>query len=559
MNVHVSDHDTSCRTLADVLATVSTNRGLSEIRRRDLASAIKSAARLLKRNPSEIGADTSLLRERLAAIHPEQAGISAKRLANIKADLAAALRVALLTTRRPRRVHRTPEWETLLASLEQPWQRYSLSRLATFCSMRRIAPIDVDDLTIGMFRAHLSEASLAKDPNKACKITIQTWNRVINRLGLPLKRLTCPRSDRYRTAPLSEYPESFQADVDAWIKRCTHVDLFSEDGPPRQARPQTLKNHRHIIRQFAAAVVARGHAIEDITSLSTLVELGNLKEGLRFFIDRNSGQPPTWLSVMMVTLLAIARYHVKAPQEQIDAIRKFKAQITVKHVGMTEKNTKRLAQFEDRRNVDQLFKLPRLLVDRAAQSNRESSRVALDVMLAVAIEILIACPMRVGNLATLDIERHFSWRGQGNSQIVALAIPGSEVKNEQPIEADFPLETTRLLRNYLKTYRPLLSENPGDWLFPNRIGGHRNPSDLSKDVSRVVRRETGLIMNAHLFRHLAGMLILQRHPGSYELVRRLLGHRTINTTINFYTSLESKWAFKHYDDTILSKRGKHDA
>ena len=66
-------------------------------------------------------------------------------------------------------------------------------------------------------------------------------------------------------------------------------------------------------------------------------------------------------------------------------------------------------------------------------------------------------------------------------------------------------------------------------------------------------------MNAHLFRHLAGMLILQRHPGSYELVRRLLGHRTINTTINFYTSLESKWAFKHYDDTILSKRGKHDA
>ena len=175
---------------------------------------------------------------------------------------------------------------------------------------------------------------------------------------------------------------------------------------------------------------------------------------------------------------------------------------------MTEKNTHRLAQFDDLRNVAQLMTLPRTLSDRADRSSKKSSWVALDVMYAVAIDILLGCPLRVGNLATLNIQRHFIWRGQGNSQIITLVIPGAEVKNGQPIEADLPRDATRLIRNYLKTYRPLLSEAPGDWLFPMRSGGHRNPTDLAKLISRAVRRETGLIMNAHLFRHLAGMLFL---------------------------------------------------
>ena len=77
--------------------------------------------------------------------------------------------------------------------------------------------------------------------------------------------------------------------------------------------------------------------------------------------------------------------------------------------------------------------------------------------------------MRSGNLARLDVERHFKWHGQGNAQTISLAIPASEVKNGQPIEADFSRDTTRLIRTYLKSYRHLVSDDPGDWLFPCRI------------------------------------------------------------------------------------------
>ena len=310
MNMHVADPCTKHQSLADVLATVLGHPRLKETRRRDLASALRTAARLLKRELAEIPADMAYLRERLDAIHPVQARIAPERLANVKSDLAAALRLVLKKTRRPSRVHRTPDWEAFMGSLDQPWQRYMLSRLATFCSLRKIEPPGVDDRVMAMFHAHLTEASLAKDPAKTCKNTIQTWNGLIERKGLPLQRLTPPASTQYRTPPLSDYPPSFQVDVERWIARNTKIDLLSEDGPPRAARPQTLKNHRNNIRRFAAAVVARGVPIDSITSLAKLVELEYFKEGLRFFIARNDGAFPSWLFGMAGILLAIAKHHV---------------------------------------------------------------------------------------------------------------------------------------------------------------------------------------------------------------------------------------------------------
>jgi site-specific recombinase XerC len=63
-----------------------------------------------------------------------------------------------------------------------------------------------------------------------------------------------------------------------------------------------------------------------------------------------------------------------------------------------------------------------------------------------------------------------------------------------------------------------------------------------------------LQVHPHLFRHIAAKLFLDAHPGSYELVRRVLGHRSIDTTTNFYTGLETAAAVRHFDKTILHLR-----
>ena len=53
-------------------------------------------------------------------------------------------------------------------------------------------------------------------------------------------------------------------------------------------------------------------------------------------------------------------------------------------------------------------------------------------------------------------------------------------------------------------------------------------------------------------------MALSLDPGNYELVRRLLGHRSIDTTTMFYTGLESAAAARLYDAKVLAMRERPD-
>jgi integrase len=61
-------------------------------------------------------------------------------------------------------------------------------------------------------------------------------------------------------------------------------------------------------------------------------------------------------------------------------------------------------------------------------------------------------------------------------------------------------------------------------------------------------------MPAHRFRHAAAKIYLDRNPGQYEVIRQLLGHKDIQTTIAFYAGAESASAARHYARTILGIR-----
>ena len=58
-------------------------------------------------------------------------------------------------------------------------------------------------------------------------------------------------------------------------------------------------------------------------------------------------------------------------------------------------------------------------------------------------------------------------------------------------------------------------------------------------------------MTAHQFRHAAGALLLMRRPGDYELVRRILGHRSVRTTMSAYVGLESIQASEIFGKIVM--------
>ncbi len=61
-------------------------------------------------------------------------------------------------------------------------------------------------------------------------------------------------------------------------------------------------------------------------------------------------------------------------------------------------------------------------------------------------------------------------------------------------------------------------------------------------------------VNPHLYRHISAFFYLQAHPGDYETVRRLLGHRSVDTTMNFYAEFDGLAARRLYSQHILERK-----
>jgi hypothetical protein len=157
-------------------------------------------------------------------------------------------------------------------------------------------------------------------------------------------------------------------------------------------------------------------------------------------------------------------------------------------------------------------------------------------------------PIRISNLARLDLERHLVRPGRGKG--LHIVIEPEEVKNREPLEYPLPAESVQLIECYLRYYRSYLAPLSSTALFPGRGGGPKNPQALGLQICQTIRDHTGLLVHPHLFRHIAGKLYLDANPGAYEVIRRVLGHRSIDTTTSFYTGLETAAAVRHFDDIL---------
>ena len=50
------------------------------------------------------------------------------------------------------------------------------------------------------------------------------------------------------------------------------------------------------------------------------------------------------------------------------------------------------------------------------------------------------------------------------------------------------------------------------------------------------------------------MLYLLAHPGAYGVIRLVHGHKSVETTTQFYCGMESTAAMRHFDEHILKLR-----
>src|SRR5215470_13568615 len=122
----------STHTLRDVLDAVREHKTLSEIRRRDLCSAVRRVAFLLGDDPGHLALDVPTISVRLAKTNPAPAGLTSKRFITIKSDFMAAVAASgfkPIPTSAPK-IPFSTGWKRLMAELSAKRAQIGLSRLA---------------------------------------------------------------------------------------------------------------------------------------------------------------------------------------------------------------------------------------------------------------------------------------------------------------------------------------------------------------------------------------------------------------------------------------------
>ena len=174
----------------------------------------------------------------------------------------------------------------------------------------------------------------------------------------------------------------------------------------------------------------------------------------------------------------------------------------------------------------------------------------MTAQLAVAIAILTNAPVRLSNLVQIRLDKNVVKPG-GPEAPCMLVFPSYDVKNGVDLEFPFDQELTGLIEEYIHHFRPTLLRGSNElWLFPGETSGCKDAKTLSDQITERIEKATGLFITVHQFRHAAAAIWLQYKPGDYETVRRILGHKRLQTTINFYCGLETLQANRDFGDLV---------
>jgi integrase len=550
--------DEKALTIASILVEIGMKADLAITKKRDLKSALRSLCRLINKQPEEVPANINWVHIRLRRVHPAAHNITKKRLANIKSGVLKALEITGCSRKRSDWLRKPlPAWQTLLDKIPEKHDRWKLSQLAQYCSALNIVPDEVNDHHILGLLEVLAKETFTDKPDQVAVYAAKTWNCLKDQIdGWPdteLKRP--PKRKEPWTTPLEQFLESLQVDIEHWLDRLANPDPLSSDGPFKPLRPVTVKHRRHQIQQMCSALVLAGHSIEAITSLAYLVDIQNFKDGVRQLMSRFGNKPTEAIHGLTIGLKAIAAHYVKVDEGHLEELKRICQRLNLEVDGLREKNQQRLLQLEDPHNFAKLLHLPEKLVKLSKRPGQSDHKAALMVQAALAIEILLYAPMRINNLASLNIEEHIRRLKVKRENRVQIYIPATEVKNDRALHYELGSQTTALLDYYLQKARPILLREPTDYLFPAQNGDRKRNGALSGLIKQMILEHTGLTINAHLFRSIAGKIHSIAAPGDFVTLSHVIGD-SLKTAMKSYAQFEQKNSLEHYQRSVDQARSQ---
>jgi site-specific recombinase XerD len=547
--------------LADVLAAIEQATDLSPARRRDLSSAVRAVCKALGRQPADIPADPAQLRRRLEGLSPEALGLAARRWANIRSLVLKAIGLIKPVMAGRQITPLLPGWQMLNDKNPSRSGRIRVAPVMRWMSERNIEPEAVTEADLLAYRDELFANSLRAAPEASWQAFLWQWNLAVREVeGFPQVELTRVSRKKIVTLPWSAFPPSLKEDTEDWGDWLMGKDILA-DGPTRPVRETTADTRNYQIRYFASALVEAGHDPSALRTLDDLVTLPAYEAGLLHLYQRNGNKPSSTLGHLAGALIAVARHRVlpklddeTASAKTLKRMTSIRNKIDVPPNGLTQKNRERLLQFDDPEQAAKLIALPLRLKDEALSGRHPKAQSLVLADVAVAVELLLMTTVRIGNLHSTRLE--INLRKYRNRYV--LTYQEGEVKNSSHLEFYLPEDTGKLLDWYLKDMRVQRLQGISDALFIGEDGvSTKAKNTLAIQITNTVKEFTGLTVNPHLFRHAMALIYLSANPGSYQVMRLMLGHKSVETTTQSYTGAETKTAQAHFDKVILDLRKAH--
>jgi len=539
---------------ADAIAIIAAADELPKQTQRHWTTSLRQIAKALDKPLEVIPARLTAIRADLAQLHHVPNGLTRKTLQNHKSNVKSALLWLAQKKCIPRHgAPLTPAWEELRAQIKDRFVRWRLSAFMRFCSASGIAPTEVDEVVLERFLRYRAQSGTVSGDASGRRLA-RTWNSNVGNIrGWPMRRLREPAVKPTTELPWTEFPEGLRREVDRYLQGLTKVRRSRSGRRIRPLMPSTIRQRRMELVAAARMAVKSGMAIGDLNALSALLSPDVAEKTLYAYWAKNGETPKAFTIDLACRFVAIARETKCIDEAACERLHEMWRDLEQnRQGGLTDKNIALIRHVLTPGVWNRVVKLPWAMM--AAARSRQAfapARAAVTAQLAVAIAILTFAPVRLANLTATRLGFNLI-KPDGPESNYWLVFPDYDVKNR--VKLEYPLERsiTQLIDEYVHDFRPTLMRGSNeDWLFPGQRGRTKGKTCLSCQITERIYKATGLRMTTHQFRHAAGAIVLRRRPGEYELVRRLLGHRNVQTTINAYIGLENIQASEIFSKIVM--------
>jgi integrase len=476
----------------------------------------------------------------VAKLHHARIGVTAKTLSNHKSNAKAALRWFADEYDIPQHGTRLrPDWARLYEAVDKwVWER--ISNFARFCAARGMSPSEVDDEMFAAYWQYRADTTGLATHNGAKRLLVRAWNTAAAIVqGVSLKRLTEPAIKKAEPA-WDAFPPGLRREIETHLAGLAKVRRTITGKRLQPCSHTTIANRRAELVAFARMATRLDISIKSLTSLGALLHPDVVEKVVDAYWKKNGEQPKTGTIDLGWKMLRMAQQTGCLDQPALDRLDEIRITLEqYRHKGLTQKNLQLIRQALTDGIWREVVSLPHVLM-REAHGSRDHApiKAAISAQLAVAIAILVVAPIRLRNLIGIELGNNLIKPG-GVDGPYWLTFPKYDVKNRVDLDFRFDQPLTDLIDEYVNEFRPVLLRGANEnWLFPGESGQPKHKMHFSKQITVRIQKTTGLRITVHQFRH-AAAAIYQHHPGNYEHIRRILGHRNLTTPVKFYCGLET--------------------